>query len=246
MNKMKPVLSPDVEASVLDALSQYENRDKWRSWGLHNVREQGAAILLFGPPGCGKTMIAQWMAWKIRKGFKELGMVESDGSPGSSEKYIVSQFEDARKRHNMTIFLDECDALLVSRTGDVESSWQISTTETLMKEIARYPGLVICATNLPEKLDTALEQRFLALVEVKRPTEEMRNRIWRMKWPDSFPLQLRESELAILAKYDLNGRQIENVMMNVGSRAIRKHIKPNLHMFKEFAKLEESKHIQTK
>jgi SpoVK/Ycf46/Vps4 family AAA+-type ATPase len=68
----KPVMTRAVERAVMNAVVMYQQRKKWKQWGLHLIRKQGACILLEGPPGCGKTTIAEYLALRIRKkGMKQ-------------------------------------------------------------------------------------------------------------------------------------------------------------------------------
>lgn len=247
LQRNKPIMSESVEADVLNALAQFEARDKWKQWGMDNLREQGPAVLLEGPSGTGKTTIAKWMANKIKKGFKQLSVAElsGGGSPGETEKAVMSFFADAKKRNWMTVFIDECDHLLGNRadiSGDA-LTWMLGTTETLMMEMNRYRGLIICASNHPKKLDPALSNRFMSIIKVAEPDFEMRIRLWKVKWPAKFPLQIGPPDLRKLAQYELNGRQIETVIVNVASNAIRLKKEPSITMFHLFCEKEKGKHI---
>src|SRR4249919_2155779 len=92
----KPIMSAEIEGEILDALTMYQKRIKWKAWGLHNIRKQGAAILLEGPAGCGKTVIAEWAALKIRrKGLKEISFKDFGSQiPGENARGIASVFEE--------------------------------------------------------------------------------------------------------------------------------------------------------
>lgn len=243
----KPIFADEINVQLLDAVSQYRNRDTWRSWGLHNLREQGACILLEGPPGCGKTSAARYLGKLVKKGFKYLNVAQiGGGEPGATEKNIQAFFEDAKSRNNMTIFLDECDHILRRRTditGD-GLTWLVGTCEEIMTQVNSYKGLVIMATNLVEVLEPALADRFMSIVHVGRPAHEQRVAIWKQKIPPQFPLKLSDSQIEALAGFDLSGRQIEMVIVNVASSAIRKGKKPTMMMFETFAAKEEGKHLQ--
>lgn len=242
----KPIMSPEVEGAVLTALAQYKYKDKWKQWGMDSISEQGSSILLWGPPGTGKTVIARWMAKSIGRGFKQLSVASlmSDGSPGSTEREVTKFFTDCRKRNGATIFMDECDQLLMSRDGDLEASWQIATIETLMMEISKYKGLFIAATNHPQNLDGALDQRFMSIIHVDRPDSMLRLKLWKTKMPKKFPLRLSEADFRQLSAIDLNGRQIECAIMNCAREAMRLRERPKLSVLRRFALIESQKHIE--
>lgn len=240
----KPILSPEVEGEVLNAIAQYLHKDKWFQWGMNTLREQGSCILLEGDPGTGKTMTAKWMAKKINRGFKKLSAAQiGGGDPGSSEKGVIDFFADCKKRNSMTIFIDECDHMLMSREKmeGAALTWQLGVIETLMMQINMYAGLVILATNHVKNLDPALADRLLAIVRFKRPDFELRKLLWKQKIPEKFPYQPTESELAKIAKYSLNGRQVENVIVAVASDAIRRVVKPSYKNMIRYANLETKK-----
>lgn len=243
----KPIMSKSVESDILDALAQYQNRDKWKRWGMNEIREQGSAILLHGPSGTGKTTIAKWMSEQLRRGFKQLDVSKiGGGDPGQSEANVHAFFEDAKKRNNAFILLDECDHLLGDRNniGEAGQTWMIGTTEAIMVNMNVYAGPVVCATNNVDKLDPAMANRFMSIVHVGEPDMDMRARLWKIKWPKKFPLQPSPREIERLARHEINGRQIETVFVNVASHALRKGMRPTFQMFDTFCLREKGKHIE--
>lgn len=245
----KPVMSVEVEVDVMNAVTQFLKKDTWRAWGMHSLREQGSCILLEGPPGTGKTTIARYVAAKVKRGFKQLNVAVIGGAdPGSTERAVKEFFEDCTKRasgQGATIFIDECDHLLGdrSRIEGAGLTWQLGTIEMLMMCMNSYKGLVICATNHQDSLDPALSDRFLSIIRVGIPDRLMRMRLWRMKWPAKFPYQPTMSDLDDFCGTELTGRQIENVIVNVASNAIRTDKKPTRKDFMEYIKREKAKHI---
>lgn len=242
----KPILSAEVESAVLDAIAQYLNKETWRSWGMDTLREQGSCVLIEGPPGTGKTLTAKWMAHKIKRGFKRLSVAEiGGGDPGSSEKGVFDFFADCKRRNWATVFMDEADHLIGDRrriSGD-GLTWMLGTLEAIMMSINVYKGLVICATNHPQNLDAAIADRFMSIIKIGMPDRDARIKLWKCKWPGKFPLKPTESDIRRLSTHELNGRQIETVIVNVASSAIRRKTKPTLRMFETFCEREKAKRI---
>lgn len=236
-----------VEEDVQNALSKYKNRDLWHKWGMDSLREQGTAVLLEGPPGCGKTSIAKWIAHQVGKGFKQLDMsaLQSDGTPGSTEKKVDEFFEDCKRRQNCTIFMDECEAVLISRDsiGDAGLTWQLGTVNKIITRMNMYKGLILAASNHPKMIDSALSDRFIAIIKVERPDEPARKRLWKQKIPKNFPLTSSPDNLSKLGRFDLSGRQIETVILNCASNALRLGKAPTLQMMEVCCQREIKKHL---
>lgn len=214
---------------------------------MGEFRQQGSCILLRGPHGTGKTMTAKWISKKIKRGFKQLSAASiGGGEPGESERKVIEFFADCKKRNNATIFIDECDHLLMDRDSMEGASltWQLGTIETMMMQLNVYTGFVIMATNKSDKLEPALVDRFLAVITIGRPDYESRKLLWKQKIPEKFPFQPTEKELAIIAKFDLTGRQIENVIVNVAQDAICRVVKPSYKSVLKFCGAELAKHLK--
>jgi SpoVK/Ycf46/Vps4 family AAA+-type ATPase len=227
----KPIMSPDLERQVLDAVTQYTKHKEWKKWGLHTIREAGAAILLKGPPGTGKTRIGEYLALRIRrKGIKAVSFADFGSHvPGENSRQIRKLFEDAKENGCMTVVIDECEALLWDRErAGNDAMWMLEVIDEMLIQISKYPGLIILMTNRPEMLDYALERRLLATIEVGRPGYNERYRLWKDKIPEPHPLTklLTESQVAQLATLQLSGAEIETIVLNYSSTCIRNNIKP--------------------
>lgn len=243
----KPIVSAEIEAQALDAISQFLNRETWQKWGMHNVREQGSCVCISGPSGTGKTTLAKWMGKKVKKGFLKLSSGEvGGGNPGDCERMITAFFDNARKRKNATIFIDECDNMLIDRESisSEGKTWQLGMIEMLMMQMNTYPGLILCATNHIQNLDPALADRFIAIIHLGNPEFAERIRLWKTKIPKAFPFQPTDVQLKELAKAKLTGRTIENVIVSTASHCIRQGIKPTMQVFHTYIDQELSKRIE--
>ena len=116
-------------------------------------------MLLYGPPGCGKTFIAQKFAQEIKYNYVEVkpSDLASIYVHGTQEK-IGTLFKDAEENAPTIIFIDEVDAILPSREADLSQSYASEVNEFLaqMTECHRRGIFIIAATNRPEKIDPAI------------------------------------------------------------------------------------------
>lgn len=132
---------------------------------LHNelyerfhIKNHGG-LLLFGPPGNGKTMMARAIATKADMAFFSIRCSDIVGKYfGEAEKHVQALFQAARDAHNAVIFLDEAEAL-ASRRGSSSTVMNRLVPELLtqMDGFERFEGhiIVIFATNRPYDLDPA-------------------------------------------------------------------------------------------
>ena len=142
-------------------------------------------ILLFGPPGTGKTMLAKAVATESQANFISIKGPEFLSKwVGESEKAVRETFRKARQAAPSVVFLDEIDSIAPSRGGMSSDS---HVTERVISQIlTELDGLeslndvmVIAATNRPDIIDAALLRpgRFDRLIEISLPDEEARKEI---------------------------------------------------------------------
>lgn len=229
-----PILSEYIQEKVGDAIQAFLHRGKWKEWGLDRIREQGVAILFHGPPGVGKTLTAYYVGKKLHLAVREVSLAEfGSHRPGELARNIKNIFEgevfraQRDQRHAPLIFLDECDAVLLSRKKlGADMMWMLEPINALLHHIGKYPGLVVLATNLAPILDEALERRLIAKIYFNPPEEKQRREIWESKWPEKFPVQPTEEEFEQLAKFELTGAAIENTFLLWAGRLLRKEKQP--------------------
>jgi len=141
----------------------------------------GGGILLYGPPGCGKTHIARATAGEVKASFLSIGIHEVlDMWIGQSERNLHELFEQARRRRPCVLFFDEVDALGASRSDMRQSAGRQLINQFLAEldgiESANDGLLVLAATNAPWHLDSAFRRpgRFDRLIFVPPPDTEAR------------------------------------------------------------------------
>ncbi|MBI2267624.1 MAG: CDC48 family AAA ATPase [Armatimonadetes bacterium] len=124
--------------------------------------EAPKGVLLHGPPGCGKTLIARAVAHETEASFFSVSGPEVIHKfYGESEAKLRNLFEEARKKAPSIIFLDEIDAIAPKRTevqGEVEKRVVAQLLALLDGLESRKQVIVIGATNIPNSLDPALRR----------------------------------------------------------------------------------------
>jgi SpoVK/Ycf46/Vps4 family AAA+-type ATPase len=154
-------------------------------------KRAGGGVMLYGPPGCGKTMMARAIATECRASFTPIGISDILNLwVGESERNLAAIFEKARNEAPSVLFFDELDALAFSR-----SKAQSDHTRTLVNEFlnqldgmsgANDKVLVLSATNMPWDVDDAMKRpgRFDRQIFVPPPDEEARAEMLRLKLID--------------------------------------------------------------
>ena len=164
------VLSDKVEDRFCRIEREYSARDRLAHYGFKHSQK----ILLYGSPGCGKTMGAERIAWNTGLPLVKVrfdAMVSS--YLGETATNLREVFE-ATAASPCLLFIDECDALAKSREDSQEVGEIKRVVNTFLQLLDEYElsnGLLIAATNLTKFLDEAVWRRFDDVIEVPKPTE---------------------------------------------------------------------------
>ena len=165
------------EEIAIKIIEPIKNPDLFKAFG----KKAGGGILLYGPPGCGKTFIAKATAGEIDAKFINIGLHDIlDMWIGNSEKNLHEIFELARRNKPCVLFFDEVDAMGASRS-DLKQSAMRHVINQFLAELDGVASdnegvLILAATNAPWSVDPAFRRpgRFDRIIFVAPPDEAAR------------------------------------------------------------------------
>ena len=165
----------------------FQRPDLYERYG----RRAGGGVLLYGPPGCGKTLLARATAGECGVPFLNVRMEDVlDPMYGVSERRLHDAFTDARERSPCVLFIDELDAIAFARRKQAGSAGR-ALVDQLLQELDAIGSdnqgmLVLAATNAPWDVDDALKRpgRFDRVVFVSPPDVPARRRILELALAD--------------------------------------------------------------
>lgn len=164
------VLNRETEAEIQDFVKCYRNRDKLIAAGI----DETCTLLLYGPPGCGKTTVAQYISMQTNLPLVTArldGLISS--LLGSTAKNIRKIFDFA-SRQECILFLDEFDVIAKVRDDKNETGELKRVVNSLIQNIDIFSrdSIIIAATNHHELLDPAIWRRFNRVLSIEKPSEE--------------------------------------------------------------------------
>jgi len=216
-----------VKEELLQVVDMMQNREAYEKYDLRIPR----GVLLEGPPGNGKTLLAKCFAGEVNASFIACsGSDFQDKYVGVASGRIRELFHFALENTPSVIFIDELDALGRARSGNGEEAGaeKDSTLNQLLVQLdgfrARDNVLVLSATNRVDVLDKALTRpgRFDKIIHVPNPDEETRTGIAQIHIKKK-PISVTPAAIGEMTR-GFSGAMIENLLNEASLYGIRKNL----------------------
>lgn len=192
------------------------------------LRKPARGLLLFGPPGNGKTMLAKAVASESEATFFNLSAASFTSKwLGESEKLVRTLFMVAKSRQPSVIFMDEIDSVMSSRhAGEHEASRRLKS-----EFLVQFDGvmsnstdlvIVIGATNKPQELDDAVLRRLVKRIYIPLPDEDGRRLLLKHNLKgQSFSLPTRDLERLVIQTEGYSGSDLQALCEEAAMMPIR-------------------------
>jgi SpoVK/Ycf46/Vps4 family AAA+-type ATPase len=197
----------------------------FHQWGLAERHSTGVGLAFHfaGPPGTGKTICAEALAYALDKRLLVVRYAELESRwVGQTSKHVTSVFRSAA-RQDAVLFFDEADAIAGRRFTSMNAAYEREANgivNVLLHEVETFPGVVIFATNLAANIDPAFERRIRTHILFDMPNVEERERIWRVQLHSGKTPLADDVDFAALAQaYPRSGGDIKNAVLKAAQIA---------------------------
>src|SRR3954464_7365891 len=197
----------------------------FHQWGLAERHSSGLGLAFHfaGPPGTGKTICAEALAYALEKKLLVVRYAELESRwVGQTAKHVAAVFR-AAERQDAVLFFDEADAIAGRRFTSLAAAYEReanAVVNVLLHELESFPGVVIFATNLAANMDPAFERRIRTHIMFEMPDADARERIWRVQLhPRKTPLAEDVDFRALADAYPRSGGDIKNAVLKAAQIA---------------------------
>ncbi|KAI0454590.1 P-loop containing nucleoside triphosphate hydrolase protein [Xylaria acuta] len=211
---------PEGNKSLILAIAQAQVRNKDIFDDFIAGKGQGIIILLSGGPGIGKTLTAESVAEHLRVPLYMMGAGDL-GTNSTEVEEGLTRVLDMVAKWNAVLLLDECDVFLEARSTDNLDRNRI--VSIFLRTLEYYQGLLFMTTNRVKNMDQAFNSR----IHFRLAYPDLDERARRTVWTGFLDRQqgshdVSDEDLTKLAKIDINGRVIKNVLKSAALLAVHK------------------------
>jgi len=216
---LEPVLGPDIGNAVNRFICERGESEKLLREGIFPPR----SLLLKGPPGTGKTMLAKWLAYKLGLSFVVLDLATSISSYLGKTGSNLRRSLDYARANPCLLLLDEFDSIAKRRDDSSEVGELKRIVNVLLKELEEWPlhSVLVAATNHADLLDPAIHRRFDVVMNIPMPDLLEREAIL-LRGIGRFAGTMEHSFISAMAQAldGCNGSEVDTLARS----AIRRHL----------------------
>lgn len=200
------------EEIVKKVVDIWNARDKLSEYNIRYLN----TLMLYGVPGCGKTMLGKYIAYKLNLPFMYLNFSNLISSYLGKTGENLQKVFDYIKTNRCVLMLDEIDAIGLERGQTKEVGEMSRIVINLMQCLDRADmnNIIIAATNRPDMIDKALKRRFSLQYEIGLPSEEVKVEIVK-SYLDSVPSKYTEDEIKDFVKDKSSCADVTNSIINI-------------------------------
>ncbi|KAF8996417.1 hypothetical protein BDQ17DRAFT_1284512 [Cyathus striatus] len=198
----------------------------------------GLVVNLFGPPGVGKTLSAEATSEHVRRPLYVVGGGDLGTSAASLDMSLERVFTVATA-WKAIILIDEADVFLEQRSlHELERNAMVAV---FLRHVEYYRGILFLTTNRVRTFDEAFLSRIHVALHFTELTPESKSKVWKAFLAKVASAQVSDEQVAVLAKREVNGRQIKNAVRTAHSLAVARkedmkfeHLVQTLDAMEEF------------
>lgn len=209
---MKQIIKTLVEKTDTSTKVMKENKDN-KIVNVIDNKSDGLIFLLHGDPGVGKTLTAEAVAHHLHRPLYHVNIGTLYARPQELEKEL-RKIMNITTRWNSIILIDEADVFMERRDKQMERNVIVAI---FLKCLEYFHGIMFLTTNRITEFDEAFYSRITLAIYYEPSTDIFRQDVWRTLLVDKINgdksnISLSTDDIKLLSKYDLNGRQIKNVI----------------------------------
>jgi len=193
--------------NIIRKICSSDNVEKGNNIDFIDSKGGGNIFLLHGVPGTGKTLTAEAISELLERPLYKVNISEFD-SLSELEQGIETSLRYA-ERWNATLLIDEADVALEKR--DSTNIERNAIVAVFLRLIEYYSGTMFLTSNRANEFDDAFKSRITFAIHYQSPNTEVKTAIW-TNILEGVETDMTKEQIAEVAQYDINGRQIKNII----------------------------------